>query len=809
MITVKNYFKDIEAIKVDELPETLKKSHEFLIKATNDGKDWKTYEQNEKIRKVIDLYLEKLNNHLQSISSTKKVSPPESSKQMVIDQKVTNQKQAKAHTSVFQKAFALLKTFVPGLGSEMKGNAEVKLQIKSGQEVSFKFSDKSKNRIGLLVYDSDDELLQFDVDIFFDTKEAHVTAYTMNDDNELEYGLDKKARKEERDGGDIGEPLTKSMISYLKDVLRLEYKTHEINEAKESPKKTATKEQSPYKLAFALLNQLVTGINSKMPVGTKYAKLKFENRDISFQFETTLHSHLLFYNETVKVDDEDDIEIEIGAQIHFDKEEILVTLHVQDGLEKSYYDESLNAKERESLGELLTSTLVKVMQELVDKGYHVKLEQNEPKKIEHISEEIKYIKRFVGLHNKIKSPNAILAFIKALQRSIVQRLIRKTSPFAKEIEMIQDKLINGYNKMKGKDKTFEVNENDLSRLVGIAGGELVYPSINIIKRYVGMQGKKVDQGKIALFEKQIENSIGKKKVSHDDPYYDKVKAIHNTIKKLKAGQVVNIAKAELNGLEGIVKACGCKTSMGRIYDTGGKELRPCKRRTYSDSKSKGACSHNQGLNGVMTAEEMGNRQFDRLNFASPWDALMGKPAKNFTIMFHGEPGSGKTTLLLKFAEYLAINFGRVIYISSEEHEASTLTDKINELLKPKPAHLVFAPNLEFVDLEDYDFIILDSVNDLALKLDAFKKLRKDNPHAAFILILQHTKDGGYRGGKDWEHDIQIAAKVEEGVATVYRSRYGVKGSLNFFQYFNTKPIQSALKPYAINSDPMTSKNNHY
>jgi hypothetical protein len=42
-------------------------------------------------------------------------------------------------------------------------------------------------------------------------------------------------------------------------------------------------------------------------------------------------------------------------------------------------------------------------------------------KVEHIREEVKFIKRFVGLHNKVKSPSAILAFIKALQRSIVQK----------------------------------------------------------------------------------------------------------------------------------------------------------------------------------------------------------------------------------------------------------------------------------------------------------------------------------------------------------------------------------------------------
>ena len=53
-------------------------------------------------------------------------------------------------------------------------------------------------------------------------------------------------------------------------------------------------------------------------------------------------------------------------------------------------------------------------------------ETKEPKNVkhvEHIREEVKYIKRYVGLHNKVKSPNTILAFIKALQRSNYTSLI--------------------------------------------------------------------------------------------------------------------------------------------------------------------------------------------------------------------------------------------------------------------------------------------------------------------------------------------------------------------------------------------------
>jgi hypothetical protein len=419
-----------------------------------------------------------------------------------------------------------------------------------------------------------------------------------------------------------------------------------------------------------------------------------------------------------------------------------------------------------------------------------KQNSTQSKKVEHITEEIKFIKRFIGLHNKVKSPANILSFLKSLQRSIIQRQIRKTSVFADEIQMIQDKLVTAYNGAKG-DLKISINEKDLPRLVSIVGGEEVYPSIRIIKRYVGLQGKEALQKNLESFLKQIEKALQSKKVADEDPYYSKVKSIQTAIKKLKTNDFFKIGKVELNGLEGILNGCNCHKNLGKIYDTEGAELKRCNRGTYSDSKGKGTCSHNRGLgsltSGVLSAEQMANLIVEELNFTYPWDTLLGRPATNFSVMFHGDPGSGKTTLLLKFVEYLAKNFGRVLYVSSEEHGANTLIKKVNALLPVRPSGLDFAGNLNDPDLSAYDFIVLDSVNNLKLKLDDFNQLKKDYPQTSFIVVLQHTKDGNYRGGKDWEHDIEMAVKVEHGIASVYRTRYGVYGTLDFFSHFNITP----------------------
>lgn len=413
-----------------------------------------------------------------------------------------------------------------------------------------------------------------------------------------------------------------------------------------------------------------------------------------------------------------------------------------------------------------------------------KSKQPEPKSqkpsgklVEHIREEVKFIKRYVGLHNKVKAPSAILNFIKALQRSIVQKLIRKESPLAKEIQSIQDKLVALYNSMKD-EKLIEINSKDLPRLVAIAGGESVYPSINFIKRFVGMQGKELEDKKVEVFIRQMENAVKSKRVLKEDPYADKVSQIYKLLKQ-RTSRTITVSKTELNGLEGILEGCNCKTNLGKIYHTQGKSLRLCKKRTYSDAR-KGACSHNHGLSGILTAEEIANREVDALNFNYRWSALLGKPARNFRMMIHGEPGGGKTTFLLKFAQYLAENFGKVIYISSEEFAATTLTTKVKELFNAFPPNLHFTENANQYDLSEYDFIVLDSVNDLGLSIADFKQLKQDYPNAAFILLLQHTKSGQFKGGKEWEHETEIAGEIENGLVTIYKNRYGVKGTLDFF-----------------------------
>lgn len=175
---------------------------------------------------------------------------------------------------------------------------------------------------------------------------------------------------------------------------------------------------------------------------------------------------------------------------------------------------------------------------------------------------------------------------------------------------------------------------------------------------------------------------------------------------------------------------------------------------------------------VMTANELASMKFKTLPLSQEWAQHIGLPAENFDMMVHGQPGHGKTVWLLKFAKYLADTFGKTLFVSKEEYGAATLTDKVNQFNIKSP-NLFFSPDIHGINLNNYRFVFMDSINVLKLDIEDYKRLREQYPNTAFIIILQTTKDGKFKGGKDWEHEVEIAVEINKRQPRVYKNRYGV------------------------------------
>jgi hypothetical protein len=72
MIATNNYFKKVDEINFSVLPDAFKKGHEFLVKATNNGESWTSYQSSDTVKKTIDIYLAKLNEFINNSKQAEK-----------------------------------------------------------------------------------------------------------------------------------------------------------------------------------------------------------------------------------------------------------------------------------------------------------------------------------------------------------------------------------------------------------------------------------------------------------------------------------------------------------------------------------------------------------------------------------------------------------------------------------------------------------------------------------------------------------------------------------------------------------------
>lgn len=419
-------------------------------------------------------------------------------------------------------------------------------------------------------------------------------------------------------------------------------------------------------------------------------------------------------------------------------------------------------------------------------------ERKMAKNVNSLTEEIKFIRRFVGLHNKVKSPNSILSFIRALQKSISQRLITKFSPYVKHISYIQDTLIEFYNKMKG-DKKILIEESTLATLMAISGREKVYPSVAFIKAFIGMQGKEISEEKRQQFLKRLNNAANNKKIFPNDPFAEKLQKIYTYLKsRYRSGDRVAFARAELSGL-----SCICKNydkSLGTIYTkkVKGRKTRICNSYRYSDA-GRGACSYNGGLAGVpagqsspaidpsrrsMNSMDFVKLKFQGIGFSGKWKNFIGDPTSGFTAMVFGMPKFGKSFLCLDFAGYLARNHGKVMYVAKEEDLDKTLQIKVvdKDVANPNLDLYNYIPE----DLSNYKFVFFDSVTRLGLTPEDLARYEKTYPGISFIYVFQVRKDGVFRGRNDFQHDVDVVIEVPEKGKAIQSGRYNQGGEMDIF-----------------------------
>jgi len=84
------------------------------------------------------------------------------------------------------------------------------------------------------------------------------------------------------------------------------------------------------------------------------------------------------------------------------------------------------------------------------------------------------------------------------------------------------------------------------------------------------------------------------------------------------------------------------------------------------------------------------------------------------------------------------------------------------------------------DLSEYDFIILDSVNRMGLSPEDLQELKAKNAGKSFIFIFQTTKEGKFRGGNEFQHDVDVVIEVPEQGKAIQFGRFNQGGEIDIF-----------------------------
>jgi hypothetical protein len=389
--------------------------------------------------------------------------------------------------------------------------------------------------------------------------------------------------------------------------------------------------------------------------------------------------------------------------------------------------------------------------------------------VERIEDELKFIKRFTLLNGKTKTAEQVLGFLNSVQKAIIEKRIRKTSPYAAEIKIIQEKLVQTYNAM-GTSIQIHLKPETLTKMIKLVKSEKVMPSIKFIKRYVSLQGKVHVKEKAKKLFEDMEKAVKQGVLTKSDKYADKVNAmylnLHNLIHKPKEHDALDISKHELNGLMGILNSCGCGCNGLDGIEDEEEPSRP--------------------TNQIMNSVDFAKMQFNSIGFTGKWLDFIGDPAQGFTAMVFGKPKMGKSYLCIDFAGYLSRNHGKVLYVAKEEKLDATLQKKLNDTNVKNPNLFVsdYLPD----SLSEFDYVFLDSVNKMELQPNDLEALKTNFPNVSFIYVFQTTKEGNFRGSNHFQHDVDVVIEVPEKGRATQNGRFNQGGEMQIFDEDGSSPV---------------------
>lgn len=397
------------------------------------------------------------------------------------------------------------------------------------------------------------------------------------------------------------------------------------------------------------------------------------------------------------------------------------------------------------------------------------------KKVKAIRSSTRFIQRFLELLNRKVKLAEMQTLLRSLQVAIVQGKIKKNNRNADNIRIIQENLVKVCNSGNSVI-TLTLPNNKMGELAAVAGGERVYPSLVILRKFIRYTGRDANKEQLENLLEEIKNGLKSTSIiSEKDPFRAKVVEIRNTVTRMLGKgtlKPVSSLSVDLRGIEETIEGCDCGYHQTNGFDgfNGDDE--------DDDFGMMSGNIDNFDLNGsVMSAQQMMNYTYQTIDLPSPFNRLIGNPAENFTMMISGAPGSGKSTYSLAFAVALA-NFGKnVMYLTAEEYGSLTLQDRLQRVGGYNGNKLSFSGSLTSFNPAQYDVLFIDSLKVAKIDVEEIRELRKKYPRLAIVAVQQNNKQGQASGANDLPHEFDIVANVTDGVIRTSKNRYGAISEL--------------------------------
>lgn len=199
------------------------------------------------------------------------------------------------------------------------------------------------------------------------------------------------------------------------------------------------------------------------------------------------------------------------------------------------------------------------------------------------------------------------------------------------------------------------------------------------------------------------------------------------------------------------------------------------------------------LHGIVDATTLAGVNFRTFELQEPYKTDFHKINSDTQIMLWGSPGHGKTVYALKFAQYVAEVLGlNTLYIAHEEFGRSTFSEKLRQH-NIGHANLKFTATLNQTQIDQFDAIFFDSINSLEMTLADYRRLVKAHPGKLYVLIVQSTKDGDFRGGNNWEHEVDVAGEIRNRKLILHKNRFDPHNPEKMEQLLTNDAIAEAKK----------------